>query len=475
MNLNKTKIVATIGPASSSRSMLSKLISSGVDVFRVNFSHASHKEVTRIVSDIKALRAEHKKHVSILGDLQGPKIRIGHVKEGVILKKNDEIVFSTNKIDAGDKNAIHIGYGLFPKDVKKDEKVLVDDGKLILKVLKTNKLDEVKLLVLQGGELKSNKGVNLPNTKISLPALTEKDILDAKFAVKNSFDWIALSFVRSKKDVLMLKDLIMSETKHPVPVISKIEKPQAIAKLESILKVSDGLMVARGDLGLEIPTEEVPLNQKIMVEMAKKARKPVIVATQMMESMIDNLTPSRAEVNDVANSVMDGADCIMLSGETSVGKYPCEVVRKIGKIISSVENADFGLTQTDSVSINKDRLITNSICYHAALLADRIKASAVCTLTNSGYTGWEISSYRPRALVLVFTSNVRILSQLNLLWGVKCIFYDKLESTDKTVEDVNELAQQKRYIKKGDFVINLAAMPIKEKGQVNTLRITKVE
>ena len=328
---------------------------------------------------------------------------------------------------------------------------------------------------MQGGELKSNKGVNLPNTKISLPALTEKDILDAKFAVKNSFDWIALSFVRSKKDVLMLKDLIMSETKHPVPVISKIEKPQAITKLESILKVSDGLMVARGDLGLEIPTEEVPLNQKIMVEMAKKARKPVIVATQMMESMIDNLTPSRAEVNDVANSVMDGADCIMLSGETSVGKYPCEVVRKIGKIISSVENADFGLTQTDSVSINKDRLITNSICHHAALLADRIKASAVCTLTNSGYTGWEISSYRPRALVLVFTSNVRILSQLNLLWGVKCIFYDKLESTDKTVEDVNELAQQKRYIKKGDFVINLAAMPIKEKGQVNTLRITKVE
>ena len=219
MNLNKTKIVATIGPASSSRSMLSKLISSGVDVFRVNFSHASHKEVKRIVSDIKALRIEHKKHVSILGDLQGPKIRIGSVKEGVILKKNDEIVFSTKKIDAGDENAVHIGYSFFPKDVKKDEKVLVDDGKLILKVLNTNKVDEVKLLVLQGGELRSNKGVNLPNTKISLPALTEKDILDAKFAVKNSFDWIALSFVRSKKDVLMLKDLIISETKHPIPVI----------------------------------------------------------------------------------------------------------------------------------------------------------------------------------------------------------------------------------------------------------------
>ena len=475
MNLNKTKIVATVGPASSSRSMLSKLISSGVDVFRINFSHSSHDEVKRIVSDIKDLRTEHKKHVSILGDLQGPKIRIGNVKDGVLLKKNDEIIFSTKKIEVGDENIVHIGYDCFPKDIKKDERVLVDDGKIILKVLKTNKADEVTLLVLQGGELKSNKGVNLPNTKISLPALTQKDIVDAKFAIKNSFDWIALSFVRSKKDVLMLKELIMSETKHPMPVISKIEKPQAINKLESILKVSDGLMVARGDLGLEIPTEEVPLNQKIMVEMAKKARKPVIVATQMMESMIDNLTPSRAEVNDVANSVMDGADCIMLSGETSVGKYPCEVVRKIGKIISSVQNAEFSIVETGDVNISKERLITNSICYHAALLADNIKASAICTLTNSGYTGWEISSYRPKSLVLVFTSNVRILSQLNLLWGVKCIFYDKLESTDKTVEEVNELALQRRYIKRGDFVINLAAMPIKEKGQVNTLRVTKVE
>ena len=475
MNLNKTKIVATVGPASASKSMLSKLISSGVDVFRINFSHASHDEVKRIVKDIKGLREEHKKHVTVLGDLQGPKIRIGNVREGVILKKNDEIVFSTTEIDIGDQNIVHIGYDLFPKDVKKDEKILVDDGKIILKVLKTNKTDQATLLVLQGGELKSNKGVNLPNTKISLPALTEKDIVDAKFAIKNSFDWIALSFVRSKKDVLMLKDLIRSETKHSIPVISKIEKPQAINKLESILKASDGLMVARGDLGLEIPTEEVPLNQKIMVEMAKKARKPVIVATQMMESMIDNLTPSRAEVNDVANSVIDGADCIMLSGETSIGKYPCEVVRKIGKIISSVENAEYGSIQTGNVNINKERLITNSVCHHASLLADSIKASAICTLTNSGYTGWEISSYRPKSLVLVFTSNTRILSQLNLLWGVKCIFYNKLESTDKTVEEVNELALQKRYIKKGDFVINLAAMPIKQKGQVNTLRITKIE
>ncbi len=475
MNLNKTKIIATVGPACSSRSMLSKLISSGVDVFRINFSHATHSEVKKIVSHIKHLRQEHNKHVTILGDLQGPKIRTGKVVEGCVLKKGDQIVFTTNLIENGDNSMVQIGYNLFPKDVKKDEKVMVDDGKIILKVVKTNKSDEVTLEVIQGGELKSNKGVNLPNTKISLPALTEKDINDAKFAIKNSFDWIALSFVRSKNDVLMLKELIHSETKKSMPIISKIEKPQAIEKLESILKVSDGLMVARGDLGLEIPAEEVPINQKIMVEMAKKARKPIIVATQMMESMINNLTPSRAEVNDVANSVMDGADCIMLSAETSVGKYPCEVVRKIGKIISSVENTEIGLVKKRKTNIRKDRLITNSICCNAAMLADGIGASAICTLTNSGYTGWEISSYRPKSLVLVFTSNTRILSQLNLLWGVKCIFYNNLESTDKTVEEVNELAQKKRYIKKGDYVINLAAMPIKKKGQVNTLRITKVE
>jgi len=475
MKFKKTKIIATLGPASSSKEMIKKLIKSGVDVLRVNFSHATHDEVERIVDDVNDLRKELGSNVTLLGDLQGPKIRIGELENDIELKRHQSLSICSNLSESNGVDKIFISYPSFAKDVKPGENILVDDGKLIFKVVSTNKKDTVDIKVVQEGVLKPRKGVNLPNTKISQPALTEKDIDDAKFAVKKSFDWIALSFVRSKKDVLMLKDLILSVTKHPIPVISKIEKPQAISKLESILKVSDGLMVARGDLGLEIPTEEVPLNQKIMVEMAKKARKPVIVATQMMESMIDNLTPSRAEVNDVANSVMDGADCIMLSGETSVGKYPCEVVRKIGKIISSVENADFGLRRTDSVSINKDRLITNSICYHAALLADRINASAVCTLTNSGYTGWEISSYRPKALVLVFTSNVRILSQLNLLWGVKCIFYDKLESTDKTVEDVNGLAQQKRYIKKGDFVVNLAAMPIKEKGQVNTLRITKVE
>ena len=474
MRLNKTKIVATLGPASSSKTMMSKLISSGIDVFRVNFSHAKHDEVERIVADIKNLRIKHKKHVSILGDLQGPKIRIGNVVPNSLLKKGDQIVFSTNKIKDGTSKRTSINYSRFAKDVKKGESILVDDGKIILQVQKTDKVSEVTLDVVQGGPLSSNKGVNLPNTKISMPALTPKDIKDARLAAKLDFDWIALSFVRSKNDVLELKTLLDKNSKLSIPIISKIEKPQAIKKMDQILKVSDGLMVARGDLGLEIPAEEVPLYQKLLVKKANKARKPIIIATQMMESMIDNLTPSRAEVNDVANSVMDGADCIMLSGETSVGKYPCEVVKKVGVIISKVEDSQPVTTSFLMPEEKSHRIISRSVCRHAAMVANEIKASAVCTLTHSGYTGWQISSWRPRCLVLVFTSNKRILSQLNLLWGVKCIYYNKFQSTDKTVEDVNLLALKNRYVKKGDIVINLAAMPIKNMGQVNTLRISQL-
>ena len=474
MKLNKTKIIATLGPSSSSKTMLSKLIVSGVDVFRVNFSHADHKDVERIVSEIKALRIKHNKHVSILGDLQGPKIRLGNVVPETFLKKGDSILFSTKKIKNGNSDRVTINYTSFPKDVKKGETVLVDDGKIILQVEKTDRDANVNLIVIQGGSLSSSKGVNLPSTKISLPALTPKDIKDAKFAAKLGFDWVALSFVRSKNDVLQLREILDKSSNEHIPIISKIEKPQAINNMDQILKVSNGLMVARGDLGIEIPAEEVPLYQKILVKKANEARKPIIIATQMMESMIDSLTPSRAEVNDVANSVMDGADCIMLSGETSVGEYPCEVVKKVGTIIAGVEDSRPVKNKFILPKIKSNRLITKTVCRHAALIANEIKASAVCTLTHSGYTGWQISSWRPNCLVLVFTSNKRILSQLNLLWGVKCIYYNKFQSTDKTVEDVNTLAIKNRYVRKGDVVVNLASMPIKDKGQVNTLRITKL-
>ena len=474
MKFKKTKIIATLGPASSSKEMIKKLIKSGVDVLRVNFSHATHDEVEVIVDNVNDLRNELGSNVTLLGDLQGPKIRIGELENDIELKKNQSLSICSNLSESNGIDKIFISYPSFAKDVKPGENILVDDGKLIFKVISTNKKDTVDIKVVQEGVLKPRKGVNLPNTKISQPALTEKDIDDAKFAVKKSFDWIALSFVRSKKDVLQLRELIESQCDYHIPIISKIEKPQAIEKIDSIIKVSNGIMVARGDLGIEIPAEEVPLNQKKIVAKCKKRGIPVVIATQMMESMIDSLTPSRAEVNDVANSVMDGADAIMLSGETSMGKYPCEVVKKIGDIIHGVEDSPLIKIPVDLPEIKSDRLITKSICKNAATIANEIGASAICTLTNSGYTGWQISSWRPSALVIVFTSNKKILTQMNLLWGVKGVYYNNFESTDKTVEEVNSLALENKYIKKGDFVINLAAMPIYEKGQVNTLRITKI-
>lgn len=474
MNPNKTKIIATLGPSSTAFSKLKSLIQAGVNVFRVNFSHASHADVLETVSNIREISASINTHVAILGDLQGPKIRLGAVEENSKVKKGDLISITTNNVDLGNSSLVSINYLDFPKDVSENEKILVDDGKLIFKVVKTNKKDLVEAKVVQGGALKSKKGVNLPNTKISLPALTKKDKEDALFAIKNGFDWIALSFVRTKQDVKLLEKLIKTNSEHKIPIIAKIEKPEAIENIGGILKAADGLMVARGDLGLEIPAEEVPLKQKLLVKRAKQARKPIIIATQMMESMIDSLTPSRAEVNDVANSVMDGADAVMLSGETSVGKYPVEVVKTMGKIISGVENSPLIKVPNTLPEIKSKRVITKAVCFHACNIANEIGASAICTLTNSGYTAWQISSWRPSAIILVFTSNKRVLSQLCLLWGVKCIYYDNFVSTDKTVEEVNQLAIEKGFVKKGAHVINLAAMPVKDKGQVNTLRISKL-
>ena len=474
MKFNKTKIVATLGPASSERPMLKKLMNAGVDVFRVNFSHASYTETIETIKNIRELSVELNIHASVLGDLQGPKIRLGIVKENVFVEKGDVIEITTKTLSEGDEKRVSINYLDFPKDVNVNEKILVNDGKLIFKVLKTNKKDVVQAKVLQGGALESRKGVNLPNTNISLPALTEKDKEDALFAVKNEFDWIALSFVRSKKDIFLLQKLIESNSNDKIPIIAKIEKPEAIANMDEIILAADGIMVARGDLGLEIPAEEVPLNQKLLVSKAKKARKPIIIATQMMESMIDSLTPSRAEVNDVANSVMDGADAVMLSGETSVGQFPVEVVNTMEKIIRRVEDSPLIKSPFDLPSVKAKRLLTKSICFHAASIANEINASAICTLTNSGYTGWQISSWRPNSMILVFTSNKRILSQLNLLWGVKGLFYNNFVSTDSTIEEVNELARTNGFVKKNDLVINLSAMPIAAKGEVNTLRISKI-
>ena len=473
--VKKTKIVATLGPATSKKEVLRSMINAGVDVFRINFSHADYDDVAERVKMIRELNEELDTNTSILADLQGPKLRVGVMAGDVVVSPGDEITFVTGKPFEGTAERVYMNYQEFPRDVKAGERILLDDGKLMFEVVKTNGEDEVLAKVIQGGPLKSKKGVNLPNTNISLPALTKKDIKDAEFAISLEVDWIALSFVRFSQDLIDLQNIINKHSAHKIPIIAKIEKPEAVENIDKIVAYCDGLMVARGDLGVEVPAHEVPLIQKQLVLRAKKARIPVIIATQMMETMITSLTPTRAEVNDVANSVMDGADAVMLSGETSVGNYPVEVIEKMSSILQSVEGSDLIHVPQDPPHVRTKRFITKSICYHAALMANEIKAKAISTLTNSGYTAFQISAWRPSAHILVFTSNKRILTQLNLLWGVKAFYYDKNVSTDDTIDDVNRMAFKKGYIEVGDMLISLAAMPMKDKGMVNTLRVTEIE
>jgi pyruvate kinase len=471
----KTKIVATLGPACSSKEVIKKMIDAGVNVFRINFSHADYTDVKERIDIIRGLNDEFGYSTAILADLQGPKLRVGVMKEDVVVNPGDIITFQTAEDIPGTKERVYMNYKEFPRDVNPGEFILLDDGKLMFEALETNGTTEVVCKVIQGGPLKSKKGVNLPNTKVSLPALTKKDIKDALFAIEQEVDWIALSFVRTPKDLEELADLIAKHSSYKIPIIAKIEKPEAVENIDKIVAYCDGLMVARGDLGVEIPAHEVPLIQKKLIHRAKTARIPVIVATQMMETMITSLTPTRAEVNDVANSVMDGADAVMLSGETSVGNYPIEVIEKMSQIIEAVEDSPLIIVPQNPPHVRTKRFITKSICYHAAIMANEIKAKAISTLTNSGYTAFQISAWRPSAHILVYTSNKRILTQLSLLWGVNAFFYDKFVSTDDTVGDVNDIAKEKGYVKKGEMLINLAAMPVADKGMVNTLRVSEIE
>lgn len=472
----KTKIVATLGPACSTKEVIKKMMDAGVDVFRINFSHADYTDVAERIRIIRELNQEYGYTTAILADLQGPKLRVGVMKEDVVVNEGDLVTFQTTDDVPGTPDNVYMTYKSFPQDVKPGERILLDDGKLIFEAVSSDtKANKVVCKVIQGGPLKSKKGVNLPNTKVSLPALTEKDIRDALFAIENQVDWIALSFVRTSEDLKDLKELIDKNSDHKIPIIAKIEKPEAIENLDKLVAHCDGFMVARGDLGVELPAHEVPLIQKKLINRAKLARIPVIVATQMMETMITSLTPTRAEVNDVANSVMDGADAVMLSGETSVGNYPVQVIEKMTQIIEAVEDSPLIQVPQKQPQVKTNRYITKHICYHAAILADDIEAKAITTLTNSGYTAFQVSAWRPHAHVLVFTSNRRILTQLNLLWGVHAFYYDKFVSTDDTIDDINAIAKESKFVEKGDILVNLAAMPVVAKGMVNTLRISEIE
>ena len=472
--MKKTKIVATLGPACSSKSVLKDMIMEGLNVCRLNFSHGSYDDHANSIKMIREINEELGLNVAILADLQGPKIRTNEMENnGVLLEVGNEIKIITDKV-LGNAVRFSINYQKLPQDVSPGEKILLDDGKIMLEVIQTNGKTEITCKIVQGGILSSKKGVNFPNTKISLPSLTEKDQLDLDFALDHEVDWIGLSFVRSARDIIELKHRIAARGAK-AKVIAKIEKPEALENIDDIINESDGLMVARGDLGVEIPFQNVPLIQKMLISKCVRKAKPVIVATQMMESMINNMTPSRAEVNDVANAVLDGTDAVMLSGETSVGKYPIEVIRTMSNIIKEMETHDGIYNKEELPERGLERFISDSICFNACRLSQRVEAKAIITMSFSGYTAYKIASQRPNAEIFIFTSNRSILTQLNLLWGVRAFYYNKHISTDHTIADIKYLMKNEGYLKQGDLVINIASIPIEDLGSSNMLKLSYVD
>ena len=472
--IRKTKIIATIGPAISSRPILKKIIQKGVNVCRINFSHTSHEKAREVISLIKSINQELDVHTAILADLQGPKIRIGALSKPIKIVKGEDFFITTNKLS---KKGVFVNYKNFAKDVKPKDVVLLDDGKLRLHVVSTDNKSLVKTKVVFGGVLSSNKGVNLPNTRISLPCLTKKDLEDLDFVLSENISWIALSFVREAEDVLKLKRLIKKK-KGTIGVISKIEKPEAIELIDEIISASDAVMVARGDLGVEVPAFRVPAYQKMIVTKAVQKAKPVIIATQMLESMTENAVATRAEVNDVANAVIDGADAVMLSGETSVGKFPLQTVDTMRSIIRDIEVSDYNF-QSDFNYYkgnpgDKPRNISDAICAHATQLSEQVEAKAIITMTYSGYNAIKTSSYRPSSFIYAFTNNYLILNKLSLVWGVKAYYYDRGTTTDQTILETKDILKKNKQIKKGDPVISLASMPANSKGMTNMIKLSIV-
>lgn len=468
----KTKIVATVGPASNSKEGLLSLVKEGVDVFRLNFSHGTHEDHLKVINNIIEINESYDVPIGILADLQGPKLRVGEIEGGSLeLLKGDILKFVPTPC-LGNRERIYMSYENFAQDVNVGEKVLVDDGKLILEIVEI-KGQSVRLKVIHGTSISSKKGVNLPETKVSLPCLTEKDLDDLEFILTQPVNWIALSFVREANDILELKNII-EERSHYAKVIAKIEKPEAVKNLKAIVNASDAIMVARGDLGVEVPMEKLPAIQKDIIKRCLQKSRPVIVATQMMESMISNPSPTRAEITDVANAVLDGADAVMLSGETSVGAHPELVVKAMNKIIAEAENHYELLGKRPKPNKSSVTYYSDTICLTAAKIAEDIKAKAILGITVAGYTAFRVSSYRPKTEIYIFSSVRPMLGTMNLVWGVKAFFYDKFSSTDETIEDLCEILRENKLLKEGDVVINTMSMPLDKRFRTNTLKITTV-
>jgi pyruvate kinase len=474
VSVNKTKIVATYGPSCSDINVLTEMVRNGLDVVRFNMSHGTHEQHLDGMKKVRAINDEHNLNIAILIDLQGPKIRLGEVRDNMEVLEKDQIVEITNKPSISTFKKLFVSYTPLPREVKPGESILIDDGKIELKVIETNGKDTVMARVISGGKISNHKGVNLPHTKTTVPALTEKDKKDLKFAIENGANWIALSFVRSAKDVKSLKKIIGEKNSY-MKVMAKIEKPEALEELDAIIDAADGIMIARGDLAVEVPQEKMPLIQKDIIKRCIKAAKPVVVATQMMDSMIENANPTRAEITDVANAVIDGADAVMLSGETSTGKHPIKVIQVMEKILRNVEQSDVIYHKELKPNRDSTSFLSDAICYNAARMSSELGAQAIIGMTFSGYTGFILSSYRPRADIYIFTENKQLLNTLSICWGVRAFYYNKFVGTDTTIRDVIRILKENKLLKAGDLAVNIGSMPLSNRGKANMVKVTEVE
>jgi pyruvate kinase len=480
MNIRKesqAKIVATIGPASRSEEMLTKLAEAGVDVFRLNLSHDTHKTHAEAIQNIKAVRSKTGKNLVILGDLQGPKLRIGVMKDnGVMLENGQKFVLTTRECE-GNETCAFMNYVELPTSVKTGETVLIDDGKIKLEVVSTNGKNEVVTKVINGGILRSRKGVNLPNTQVNLPCLTEKDLTDLAFAIEQKMDWIGLSFVRRDTDIIELRNQIRKHNSHQ-KIVAKIEKPEALQYLDKIIHETDAVMVARGDLGVEVSFEKVPLIQKEIVKKCINASKPVIIATQMMESMIANFSPTRAEANDVANAVLDGADAMMLSAETSMGEFPLEAVQAMQKIITWTESKQllqFALHPPIDTGVRGHGYLTRSICFNAAALAKQVDAKAIIIFANDEMPVRLVSSYRAaHAKIIVYTTKPELLRTLPLLWGVEVHLYPEFATVGDAVFYVKRHVLENNLLEESCKVVYVGSIPF-ALNRSNMVRLGRME
>jgi pyruvate kinase len=471
---HKTKIVATVGPACDSYEKLLALVQAGVNVFRLNFSHGSLENKTAIIESIRKINATEPYNVSILGDLQGPKLRVGKIENnGLEVKRGDELTF-TNEVCIGTKEKIYVSYPNLHNDVKPGNLIMIDDGKIEVRVTRILENHNVKAEVTIGGIISSNKGINLPDTKISLPCLTEKDLVDLAYIIEQDLDWVALSFVRNVNDIVTLREKLQ-EKNSEIKIIAKIEKPEALTHIREIILESDGIMIARGDLGVELPVEQVPMIQKNIVRKCIHRAKPVIVATQMMESMMDRVKPNRSEITDVANAVLEGADAVMLSGETAMGKHPTLVVETMKKIIEEVEKEDIIYNRNLTPLAHSPSFLSDALCYNACRIAEDVDADALIGMTQSGYTGFMLSSYRPKAPLFIFTKVQSLVNQLSLSWGVRAFYYAEEESMDEIISDQLTILRERNFIKSGDVVVNTGSLPVEEHLPTNMLKIARVE